>query len=68
MKPNRFTRPTGRFVVNDLSTEQFAPLTTCTIVTTGPNELMEPFHDRAPVQIPRKCGSPGSIPSKTPSD
>lgn len=29
-----------------------APLLTCTILTTGPNSLLSPFHDRMPVILP----------------
>ncbi len=29
------------------------PLVTCTIITTGPNELVEPIHDRMPVILPK---------------
>jgi putative SOS response-associated peptidase YedK len=28
-------------------------ISTCTIITTGPNELMKPIHDRMPVIIPK---------------
>jgi putative SOS response-associated peptidase YedK len=28
-------------------------ISTCTIITTGPNELMEPIHNRMPVIIPK---------------
>jgi putative SOS response-associated peptidase YedK len=29
------------------------PLESCTIITTAPNELVRPFHDRMPVILPR---------------
>jgi putative SOS response-associated peptidase YedK len=34
-------------------TEDADPIETCTIVTCGPNEIMEPFYDRLPVMLPR---------------
>ena len=30
-------------------------LMSCTIITTGPNELMKPIHDRMPVILPDEC-------------
>lgn len=30
-------------------------LNTCTIITTEPNELIKPIHDRMPVIVPRGC-------------
>ncbi len=31
------------------------PLTTCTIITTEPNELVKPIHDRMPVILPKSA-------------
>jgi putative SOS response-associated peptidase YedK len=32
-----------------------APLRTCTILTTGPSDFMQPIHDRMPVIVPREA-------------
>jgi putative SOS response-associated peptidase YedK len=31
------------------------PIESCTIITTGANELMQPIHDRMPVVIPKSA-------------
>jgi putative SOS response-associated peptidase YedK len=30
------------------------PIHTCTIITTEPNELIKPIHDRMPVMVPKE--------------
>lgn len=43
------------------------PLTTCSIITTDANTLMEPFHDRTPVQIPKEMWQPWLDPEQDPA-
>jgi putative SOS response-associated peptidase YedK len=40
---------------DDWISESGERITSCTIVTTGPNELMAPIHNRMPVIIPYAC-------------
>jgi putative SOS response-associated peptidase YedK len=40
-------------VWRDKANPDAEPLFTCAIITTGPNALMEPIHDRMPVILPR---------------
>jgi putative SOS response-associated peptidase YedK len=41
------------------------PIHTCTIITTEPNELMRPIHDRMPVILPKQCEAAWIDPDNT---
>jgi putative SOS response-associated peptidase YedK len=42
------------------------PVETCTLITTSPNELMAPIHDRMPVILPRDAYGAWLSPGATP--
>jgi putative SOS response-associated peptidase YedK len=48
-QPFYFHRPDGKLLAFAGLWETWNNIDTCTIVTTGPNEVMEPVHDRMPV-------------------
>ena len=58
-KPLRFSLKSGEpFGFAGLHETWISPekksIQTCTIITTGPNELMRPIHDRMPVILPKE--------------
>ena len=44
------------------------PLTSCTIITTGPNDLIAPIHDRMPVILPRDARAVCLAPEEQPPE
>ncbi len=48
-QPFYFHRPDGKFLAFAGLWERWQEFDSCTIVTTDPNEVMEPIHDRMPV-------------------
>jgi putative SOS response-associated peptidase YedK len=48
-QPLLFERASGAIMAFAGLWERWRDITTCTVITTGPNELMEPIHNRMPV-------------------